>query len=190
MKATLAVLCVLLLVVGASAQDFAVDKKAAILDASFSFSSASGDLYENAAGDGQTAFSLAGTYNYFLAKNIFLGLGLGYQSFGWGDYSSSSLAIGPQVGYAMGKAESKVFPYGALGFRYLTSSVDPGTDKLTITGTDISFEVGVIIPVKEHIGFTPLLSYHAQSKKADVEGAESASGSVILLGFGISGLLY
>ena len=190
MKAILAILCVIWLVVGASAQDFAVDKKACIFDGSISFSSSGGDLYEDADGNTQTDFSEAGTFNYFVAKNIFVGAGLGIQSFGWGDYSSSAVVIGPQVGYAFGKKESKVFPYGAVGFRYLSSSADDGVNKLTITGTDISLEVGVIIPVKEHIGVTPLLSYHAQSEKSDAPAAESISGSIIMFGVGISGLLY
>ena len=73
MKVTLTILCILLVVVCVSAQEFAVDKKASMVDGSFSFAAYGGDLYKNSQGNAPTVASLAGTYNYFVAKNIFVG---------------------------------------------------------------------------------------------------------------------
>ena len=128
--------------------------------------------------------------DYFFMNNLFVGGTISYGSESQGDFSSTEMGIGPEVGYAFGKAESKMFPYGKLGFMYRSNKSDNGTTDMTVTGTDIFIGVGLIFPVKEHIGITPELSYHMQSLKSDEEGAEAVDGSVIRLGVGISGLIW
>lgn len=183
---------VLCLVVGtAFSQDFAVDKKAWIISGTVEFSSSSGDLYENADGDAVTEIGFMPAADYFVMPNIFVGGMISYVSMSQGDVSVSSMGIGPEVGYAFGNADSKVFPFAKAGFQYLSMSADYGSgNDFDATQTDIIISLGVILPVKEHIGISPELSYHIQSYDPDVEGADTIDGNVIRLGVGIAGLVH
>ncbi len=185
------VVLVLCLVVGTSfSQDFAVDKKAWIISGAVEFSSSSGDLYENADGDAVTEIGFVPAADYFVMPNIFVGGMISYVSMAQGDVSISTMGIGPEVGYAFGNADSKVFPFAKAGFLYVSESFDWGDDTDKVTGSDITITLGVILPVKQHIGIIPQLSYHIQSMKGDWDGAESEDGSIIRLGVGIAGLVH
>jgi hypothetical protein len=185
------VVLVLCLVVGtAFSQDFAVDKKAWIISGTVEFSSSSGDLYENSDGDALTEIAFVPAADYFVAPNIFVGGMISYVSWSQGDASVSTMGIGPEVGYAFGNADSKVFPFAKAGFQYLSVSYDYGSGTDKVTGSDITITLGVILPVMQHIGITPQLSYHIQSMKGDWDGAESEDGSIIRVGAGIAGLVH
>jgi hypothetical protein len=187
----LLVVLVLCLVVGtAFSQDFAVDKKAWIISGAVEFSSSSGDLYENSDGDAITEIAFGPAADYFVAPNIFVGGMISYVSWSRGDVSTSAIGIGPEVGYAFGNGVVNVFPFAKAGFLYLSESVDWGDDTDKVTGSDITITLGVILPVKQHIGIIPQLSYHIQTMKGDWEGAESEDGTIIRVGVGIAGLVH
>jgi hypothetical protein len=186
----LLITAILLFAGSAYSQNFAVGKKAWIISGAVEFSSSSGDLYENENGDALTTISFIPSADYFVVPNVFVGGMISYSSASQGDFSMSALGIGPEVGYALGKAESKVFPFAKIGFQYLSNSWDSGDGTEKETGSDVTIAIGVIFPVKQHIGITPQLSYHIQSLKGDWEGAESVSGNILSVGVGITGLVY
>ena len=165
-------------------QSYAVDKGATIASGMASFSYSGGKLYESTDGKGLTTISLSPAVNYLVIPNFFIGgsLGLTYQT--RGDNSSTSLGIGPQLGYFIGNSESTAFPYLTAGFRYNIISL---TGYETANGSDILLGFGVLVPMKGNIGFTIECGYHIMSV---TYSGESRSGNIISLGIGFSGLFY
>jgi len=173
----------------ALSQDFAVDKGSMIISGMGSYENESGDLYENNDGESRNKLDLTTKYNYFVAQNIAVGGNLNYLMASQGDYSQTTLGIGPTAGYFIGNAESEMYPYLAAGISYLHQGMKSENYDNTISGTDITVSGGIIIPVKNHIGFTAELGYHMKSLKEE-DADESISGNIISLNIGISGLLY
>jgi len=196
MKKLLAVVCIALLAFGTVyGAEFAAGKGAMIASGSVGFANYSGDSYKDANGEdaAMTEIWFQPAVDYFIMDNLFVGGTIIFESESQDPWSSSAFGIGPEVGYAFGKPESKMFPYGKLGFTYVSANYDPGTTgstDYTITGTDFAIAVGLIFPVVEHVGFMPELSYHMESSKGDWDNAESMSDNVIKLSIGIAGLIW
>jgi outer membrane protein W len=102
-----------------------------------------------------------------------------------GDASMSTIGIGPTVGYAFGKKESKSNPYIAAGIQLYSL----GSDGDTTSGTDISIGAGMIISIKEHFGLIIEVGYHFQNLKNEA-WPESISGNIFGISIGIAGLLF
>ncbi len=176
-------ICFLGFFVGVNGQKYAVDQGASTISGSLSFSTSGGDLYEYG-GDRLTTISLLPTYNYFVAKNLFIGGVLDVSYLAQGGDNITSFGIGPQLGYAFGDSSSKVIPYINLGILY--QSIKYGSsdnDNEASTGTDLFFGIGVMVPDKKNLGITFEANYSMMK-------IESVSGNVISLGIGIVGLLY
>ncbi|UCE20893.1 MAG: hypothetical protein JSV46_01280 [Candidatus Aminicenantes bacterium] len=169
----------------AFSQDHAVDKGAFILAGTGSFISQGGDLYEDFEENRLSTFTLTSTVNYFVVHNVFIGAGLSYNRMAQGDFSMSTIGIGPTVGYAFGKTESKSNPYIAGSIQLYSL----GTDGDTTSGTDISINAGIIISIKEHLGLIIEIGYHFQNLKNEA-WPESMSGNIFSIGIGIAGLLF
>jgi outer membrane protein W len=169
----------------AFSQDFAVDKGSILFAGMASFSTSGGDLYENADGDRAMNITLEPSVNYFVIQNVGVGLKAQYSRDSQGDYTSSTLGIGPNLAYFLGDAESNMFPYLGAGFHYITNSVDD----YTISGTDIAIIAGVLAPVKKNLGIMINASYHMMSLKHE-DWDEAESGNIIMVGIGIAGMLY
>lgn len=165
-------------------QEYAVDKSASFLAGTASFSSQGGDLFENN-GDRLTNLTLASSYNYFVAKNIFIGGALSYSLMSQGDNSYHTLGIGPSVGYAFGETKSKNYPFIAGGISYNTM----GDDDDSISGTDIRLGGGMILCIREHLGIVIEAGYHLMSL-SHKDWDESQSGNIFTIGVGITGLFY
>ena len=93
-----AVLCIVW-TVNVTAQSEAIMAGSSIASGSVTFSSDSGDAYEDSNGDGTTTFGIMLDYQYLVINNLGVGLDLGFESEKQGDYKSSSFFVGPQVNY-------------------------------------------------------------------------------------------
>lgn len=169
----------------AFSQDYAVDKGAFILSGTGGFISQGGDLYEDFEENRLSTFTLTSAVNYFVVRNMFIGAGLSYNRMAQGDASVSTIGIGPTVGYAFGKKESKSNPYIAAGIQLYSL----GSDGDTTSGTDISIGAGMIISIKEHFGLIIEVGYHFQNLKNEA-WPESISGNIFGISIGIAGLLF
>lgn len=181
-------LIALIIVLGSSfafSQDYAVDEGSMIISGMASYNSQGGDLFENNDGDRTTTLMLAPIVNYFVKPNISVGGGLAYTSQSQGDNSYHTIGIGPTVGYFIGDSNSKNFPYLAAGIRYYSM----GDKDDSISGTDIVIGVGVLTPVKNHMGIVVEAGYHIMNLKHK-DWEESQSGNMIMIGVGIAGILY
>lgn len=173
-----------------AAQQYAIDKKATIISGMGIFSSQSGDLFEDTNGNGYTTVTFNPTVNHFVTKNFFLGGGFEISTESQGTYHSNAIGIGPQLGYALGGPNSLVYPYLDLGISYYLMNADYGmNDNYHISGSDIAFGFGVIVPVKSHIGLIFEGGYHSINLK-DKDSNQSYSGNIFSLGLGVAGLLF
>lgn len=166
-------------------QEYAIDKNSIMFSGTGSFSSFGGDFYEVNDNNRLTSITFSPSINYFIMEGIFLGGGLGYSRLSQGDESISSVSIGPNLGYAFGNSQSKLYPYLASGFRYNSNSV--GDD--SISGTTISVGCGLIILGSKNVGIVIEATYNIiDLKKKDAN--ESVSGNIFSLGFGVAGFLF
>jgi len=189
-KIILFILCFSALSFTISAQQYAVDKKATIISVSGSFMSQGGDLFEDIDGNKATNITFTPSLDYFITKNFFIGGSLEFSSQSQGDYSSNGIGIGPEIGYAFGGPQSKVFPYLGLGIRFYQMNADFGAgDDFQFSGSDIFFGGGVIVPIKANVGLIFSAGYHMLDLK-DKDSDENYSGNIISIGVGISGLIF
>lgn len=164
----------------AQAQDY-FEKGLIEIGGNIGFSSSGGDLYKNAAGDGQSSFSFAPMGAYFLMDNLSLGGTVSYSSSSQGDNSTSNLGIGPRVEYYWPEQMGPGFVYGSLSY-----TINSGTVKFTGGSTDMSgsslrIAPGYFYAVNDKVGLTAELYFSMDSQDA---GSGSASGSVFGLTIG------
>ena len=171
------------------AQEYAVDKGATFISGVASFTSQSGELFEDYDGNNASTFNLSPSVNYFVAKNFFVGGGLEFAYEKQGDYKSNNIGLGPQIGYAFGNENSTAFPYFDVGLRYYGMNVDYGSDNAKGSGTDIFFGAGIVVPVKSHLGITFEAGYHIMDIN-EKETDTSYNGNIFAIGIGIVGLLF
>ncbi len=184
-KIILSILLLSFITTFAFSQDFAVDKGGFILSGTGGFISQGGDLYEDFDGNRLSTFSLTSTVNYFVVRNVFIGAGLAYTRISQGEDSISTIGIGPTVGYALGKAESKSYPYVAASIHFYSI----GTDGETVSGTNIFISAGMIFSIKKHLGLILEVGYNFQNLKHE-DWVESMSGNAITISIGIAGLIF
>ena len=133
-----------------------------------------------------TALTFSPSMDYFLFNHFFVGGGLSYSSQTLSGSNVTGMSIGPEIGYAFGKQDSKVFPYLNAGWNYLNSKVDESYyGSPSLGGSDLSFGFGFIFPVKSHFGLV------LQGKYDTINySGSSQSVNVISLNFGVVGLLF
>ncbi|MBU1708051.1 hypothetical protein KKB28_09100 [bacterium] len=198
---------IIVLLFGASslfAQEFAVDKKAMLISGSIAFSSSGGDLY--VIGDKRlTEINLTMTFDYFIARQVIIGLPLTFHRKYIGDYNfTATIGIGPEIGYVYGKEKSQVLPYAKIGYQYVVMSSENFMTAYEYGAigdgvqTDVIFSLGTLLLLQKHIGINPQISYHFQKHEAD-DGYYSSSysyrelsqsGNVLRFSIGLTGLLY
>lgn len=184
-KIILSLLFLSFIVTFAFSQEYAVDKGGFILAGTGGFMSQGGDLYEDWEDNRLSTFALASTVNYFVVRNVFIGAGVAYTRISQGDDSVSTIGIGPSVGYAVGKKESKSFPYITAGIQFHSM----GEDDYTVSGTDIFIGAGMIFSIKKHLGLILEIGYNFQNLKHE-DWDESMSGNAFTISIGIAGLLF
>lgn len=171
-------------------QESAVSRGAFILSGTASFSSSGGDLFEDMDNNALKSITLTPSLNAFVVNNFFMGLSAEMSSESQGDYRASTTGFGPQIGYAFGDSNSEAFPFISAGINAYSMAYDYGNNNDgNITGRDIHFNFGMIVPVKSHIGIVLEGSYHMLNlteKSLNVSG----TGAIFTFAIGVVGLLF
>lgn len=155
----------------AFSQEHAVDKGAFIISGTANFNSSGGDLFQEL-----TMIGLMSSNAYFFTPNVFIGSKLGVE---WDFDEYFRLAVGPQLGLAAGKAQSKINPYISAGIQFLHIADTFYSE----TGTNINIAAGMIISIKKHLGLVV-------EAGVDLTHLDGTSGHVIYAGVGIAGLFF
>ncbi len=202
LKSLLIVVCfVVFLFSYSNGQNFAVDKGATCISGMASYINKSGELYEGNGGNQVSRFSISPLANHFIFKNIYFGAGGDFIHEIIGARNFDTFTVGPQIGYAYGDENTPVYPYLSIGGRYIWSEYDSHYIYSKSNGTDFFAALGVIVPIKDHIGLTFEGGYHMikQSSKVNYDNPyiyttdgdfDNKTGTVITLAIGIAGLLY
>ena len=164
-------------------QAYASDKGSAILFGSAHFVSQGGDRYEWVDGERSSVLVLSPGFDFFMFKNVFLGGELNFSATYLGDSHSSSIGIGPRIGYAYGREHSVIIPYAQVGFLYMTSSYNGSWGESS--ETNFLGGVGLIVPVKKHIGLM-LEGRYDLTRNVETE----RTGNIFSINIGIAGLIF
>jgi len=171
----------LFIAVTSNAQEFTNDKNASLISGAFSYSDFSGKT--NGIKNKYSTIDLAFSYNYFLIHGFFVGGGISYLNMDSAKYYTSTIGIGPQLGYAFGNAKSKSFPYIAAGYSYINALGSNGADNKRLKGGDLFFGAGIILPFKTNFGMTVEAEYHIMNLNND------NSAKILSIGIGFVGIL-
>jgi len=173
----------------AFATENAVDKGSMLIAgaASAGFSSASGDLWENADGDAITVISLYPSAMYFFMPNFAVGATVGFMNSSQGDASISSMMLGPKVAYFFSLTDSKIHPFLAASGGYSSYSVENG-EKMTQDGFEFSGMGGALFMVGDHMGFTGEVVVTYESLAWEDEDSET--GMTIGVRLGVVGFIF
>ncbi|HQH40154.1 MAG TPA: hypothetical protein PK825_00280 [Bacteroidales bacterium] len=175
----------------ATAQEFATDKGAGLFNITGSFTSSGGSLFEDDNGHYSNTGMFGLTASRFVARNVFLGLGVGYGRQSQGDLYSTTYGVGPHIGLAAGGQKSQGFPFITFGIRYYGANfkTDSWSGETTeATGSDIFGGIGIVIPIKKYVGFTIEGNYHALS--LNDQNDHHYGGKIFTLGIGLIGVFY
>jgi len=176
----------LAMVATASAQDV-FEKGNITMGGSASFTMSSGDLYENADGDGSSSFGFYPSAGYFVMDNLSVGLGIGFDSYSRGDYSSGGMSFGPHVHYYLAQM-GPGNPFGHLGYTMGSRKWDPGTANSVETKesfSTLSLGAGYIYFLNDKVGVTGALIYEMDSEtQKEPTELDSESGTQLIFRFG------
>ena len=183
-------------------QEYAIDKGSTIISGRFNYSVEGSDLLESKS-DRTTSVRFMPAVEYFVAPHFFIGERLSYSYSTYKSYyisrgevevhtsSYSTIAIGPTVGYAFGKADSKVYPYLTSGILYISSGSTSDNSSRSNSGTEIIIGGGIMIPAEEHLGIMIEFEYQITNlQNRDRDRDSNSNRSSISLNIGIAGLLY
>jgi hypothetical protein len=172
-----------------SAASFATGRGSTLLAGEFLFSSAGGDLYETADGEGLTRIGIDPTVAYFVIRGLAVGGSFSFHSASQGDLSETVWGIGPRAMYFIGSrprrsAKGATYPFLDVLFLYTKHSLDLGTDDWSATGTVIRFGGGVMYMISESAGLLGEVTYSLDSEKPEDGVSESGHDINIYAGFG------
>ncbi|UCD64943.1 MAG: hypothetical protein JSW34_05800 [Candidatus Zixiibacteriota bacterium] len=200
MKHLTLLVSLLLLATVATAAENPVDKGSFILEGSAFFMSQGGDFYENLEGDGQTTIAFMPSLGYFVAPSILIGAEFEFESWKWGDdWKENYFAIGPVVGYyfnmdqARTEARGAVYPFIKGFFMYGSSKIEILSVEETIGIMQFGGQAGVIFMLSNAVGlnFGGMFASTSFSPDEDLyPGAESVSGTTIMIGAGVTAFVY
>jgi len=173
-----------------SAQQYATDKKATIISGMASFMSSGGDIFEDFDGNKTTTINLTPVISHFITKNFYVGGGIEIAAQAQGNSSYNAIGIGPHLGYMFGGPQSTALPFLDLGIDYYKMNMDYGAGEDSVfSGSNIALGLGVIIPVKTHVGLVFEGGYNMMDLK-DRDTNDTMSGNIFSIGIGIVGLLF
>jgi len=182
MRKAISIIVVLLLAApGLFAQD-ALMKGSMDLGGNVGFTNSSGDLYENAAGDGQSNLTFAPDMGYFFMDNLSVGLLLDFTSWSQGDDKSSMFMYGPKLNYylaAMGSGN----PFIHAAFIFGSSTTETGGVEVKSSTSEMQFGAGYLVWLNDHVGVDALLGYSMDSMTPDGGDAVDGGSFGIMIGF-------
>jgi len=181
-------------------QEYLADRGSLIISGRFNFSVEGSDLFESNS-DRTTSVRFMPAVEYFILPHFFIGERLAYTYSAYKYYtyfhyysdlkkefqtnSYSTLAIGPTLGYAFGKADSKAYPYLTSGILFVSSGFNSDNSGRSDSGKEFIIGGGIIFPAKEHLGILMEAEYHITNLNNGGRDQSSVS-----LNIGIAGLLY
>jgi hypothetical protein len=131
--------------------------------------------------DATNEFGLSVTGGYFLMDGLAAGLIIDYTSSSEGDFSSSSMTIGPMVRYYIGESGINT----TLAYGIGSSSEDDGTDSYDGPSLSIlSLGVGYQVMLSDNISINPSLAYNMVTAKND-DLTIKMGGIAFALGIGL-----
>jgi hypothetical protein len=193
LKHTLLVCSMIGMHVVASGQESAIGKGASLIKGLAGFTSTGyGPNIKRS-----NVLTISPAMDYFLLDHFFVGGALNYENTNSESFNTSMFGIGPEIGYAFGSQTSIVFPYLTAGWNFQKSKTDFLISNSTITtnnsGNGISLGLGVIIPVKSHLGIVVEGKYNMYSFSNTNNlsiNKTSDNSNVISFNFGIVGMLF
>jgi len=163
-------------------QGFAIGRGATMITGLASFTSTG----YSSGSDHTSVLTITPSINYFILDHFFIGGGFSYSNQSLNSGNITGLAIGPEIGYAFGKQDSKAFPYINAGWNFQSTKFDQSFYGLTDNnGSGVCFGLGMIIPLRSHVGFVLEGKYNKLNYSELNESVD-----VISLNFGIVGLLF
>ena len=191
MHRLLFVLASLLFAPGVFAQSYPIDKGSSLLGGTISFSSQGGDLFT---GDGDndrlTSVSVNPTFGYFVTPGLALGGDVQFQKDSQGDFSSTSIGIGPSIAYYFGQPATRTFPFisATVGYTYTSLSYDSGVfGSQGINGYQFGVSGGLSHMIARNVALTGALFYQNQTFTED---GESASGDAYGFRGGVTAFIF
>ena len=140
--------------------EYAIDKGSFTVGGEASLSSYGGERY----GDGRArSIRLAPDVMYFLVPHLAVGGSFSLSSSSRGEYSSTTLGVGPAVGVWFGKPDSRLFPF-VLANIFLRENQ---SDSYSATMTSYQASAGVDLMLAKNIAFTTKLSYAFESHSSE-----------------------
>lgn len=176
-----------------TAQEYGTDKGSIMVSGMFSLNHQTGKLFEDIDGAGTTSTHFNSSCSYFVLKGLFGGLGTGYTYQRTGANGAEQFEIGPHIGYALGKKESKIYPYitGGVHYAYIMAETDsyasntPGT--ITLKGHVLFGGLGAMFKIYDHLGVTMEVDYSKYQLK---EFIYDYKGSGLSLSIGVVGYIF
>lgn len=161
-------------------QYFAIDQRAMILGGS------AGLITTGTEGNSKrnSIITILPVFDYFIKQNLFIGSTVIFQYEVINSNETTTLGIGPEIGYAFGNSQKQTYPFLKFGYTYIASD-NISSSLITIAG-------GIVIEIVKHVGIVGLLSYNIINNKytSNLNSNNSISGNSVNLSFGIYGLIY
>jgi hypothetical protein len=164
------------------AQENPVDKGAMMIGGSAGFNMAGGDLNKDMDGKKVTTYWVNPFALYFIMPGFGVGADVGYTKTSQGDYSLSSLGIGPTVAYFLGTGN--ILPFVSASYLYGSTTVKHSPE-YKYTNGDILFKAGIFKMLNSKVALTFAGFYQLQSQK-DKDADKAVKGNVIGVDIGLS----
>jgi len=191
-KTHILVCCALLLVSDNSpAADAPFDVGSINLTGNVYYMNQTGDIYENSDGDGTNTVTITPGFGYFIAPGLMLGGMIDFKKISLGEYSESTLAVGPRVAYYFGANRDRsvisgaVYPYfswfatiGSIDYAYLSDNV---------TAKSVGVTGGIVVMLSTSVGLDVGIRYSSDSWRYI---AADANGTTIQMGAGIASFIF
>ena len=189
MKRMLIIMVMLLLAGTIVAQEGPTDKGVWTLGGSVSFTSQSGDMWENGAGDAMTTLLFMPTAGYFVAPNIIIGGVANVSKLSQGDNELNHSTFGPMFGYYFSGQNEQVkgsfYPSIKLMVLFHSMGDEDDSDSYTSFGGIVGADYMMTNSVSMNFG----LSFLSDSYTPD-GASESISGSTMNFGIGLGIFIY
>ena len=185
LKYVVTLFAVLAIASSASAQGYAIDQGALVLDGTVSYSSDGGDLYEDADGNRVNTALVNPSVLYFVAPGLAIGGELYVENASQGDFSLTTIGVGPEITYFFGGPESTVYPYVSAGLAYASLS----SDFFDASGIGFGFGAGAAFMLTNSVAITAGGSYDILNLSVD-QVDETESGNTFRLEIGVAAFLF
>ncbi len=186
MRKLLLVLCLLIAANAAPAAEYELDKGAVEIGGEFTFSSSSGDLYEDNSGNPFYNTHISPYCYYMIGSGFGFGGVIQYSESSQGDFSYSSTMLGPTAIFYIGNDSSEVWPFlsaAVLLTSWTYENNSWGSSNSTNSGNTVHISGGLALRLVDHIVFRAKLYL-------DLDKIEKRSGRETGINFGLAGIIY